>query len=311
MINNLNKLLFGKRMSKLAVGGQAVIEGVMMKSPKYYSKADAWRYMSLSERYRIFRLPFLRGIVSFWEMLRLGMKSLSYSAKESGEEEEELSDFAITMTIIFSVLLAVALFVVVPYIIPHFLGLSEENNTVLFNLVDGIIKILIFVGYVFAISFMEDIRRVFQYHGAEHMAVNCYEKGKRLTVSNALKFGTYHPRCGTSFVVFVLVTMVLVFSFIPLIVKGIFPGIDSWGVVTKKLAFFGLRLVFILPVAGISYEFLKLSGRMRDNFIAKIIAFPGKLVQGITTRKPDKKQIEVAIAALKEVLAKESKHKES
>ncbi|MFW5990915.1 MAG: DUF1385 domain-containing protein [Candidatus Nanoarchaeia archaeon] len=303
-------------MKKIPAGGQAVIEGVMMKTPRYYSVAvrnekgrivtTAARYVSLGEKYPFLKLPFLRGVINLWEMLRLGMKSLGYSAKVAGEEDEELSDTAVTVTIIFSVFLAIGLFVVLPYFVTHLFGISEEKNTIMFNLVDGIIKLLLFVGYVYAISFMKDIRRVFQYHGAEHMAVNTYEAGKELTLNNSLKHGTYHPRCGTSFVVFVLIVMVLVFSFIPMLIKGIFPGIDSLSIFARKLLFFGVRLLFIIPVAGISYELLRLSGKMKDNLFSKIIGFPGRLVQGITTREPEKDQVKVAISALKKVLKKES-----
>ncbi|MGM5482739.1 MAG: DUF1385 domain-containing protein [Nanobdellota archaeon] len=308
-------------MGKITVGGQAVIEGVMMKSPKYYSVAvrkdnkkissKAWRYISLGEKYKILKLPFLRGVINLWEMLRLGMGALTYSAKESGEEDEELSDFAITMTVIISLLMAVGLFVVLPYVIPHLLGISEEKNTILFNAVDGFVKILLFVGYVYLISLMDDIKRVFQYHGAEHMAVNCYENNQALTPKNVMKYPTYHPRCGTSFIVFVLITMIIVFSFIPLIVKGIFPGIDSLGLVLKKLILFLVRLLFILPVAGISYEILRLNSKIGNNFISRLFAFPGKLVQKITTRRPSLDQLEVSIAALKAVLKKENSNQKN
>ncbi len=307
---------------KLNVGGQAVIEGVMMKSPHYYSVAvrkpsdeittKSWRYVSLTERFKILGIPFLRGIISMWEMLRLGIKSLTYSANESTDEEEEtLSEWAIFITITLSMGLAILLFVVLPYMIPKFLGVSEEDNTLFFNLVVGLFKIFIFIGYVLIISLMEDIRRVFQNHGAEHMAVNCYENGKKLTIKNVKKYATYHPRCGTSFIVIVLLIMILVFSLIPSLVGAVFPGIDSLGSIAKTFIFLLVRIMFIPLVAGISYEILKISAKYRDNIITKIIAVPGKLVQGLTTKYPDDKQIEVAISALKEVLSKETARKSS
>ncbi|MFW6013674.1 MAG: DUF1385 domain-containing protein [Candidatus Nanoarchaeia archaeon] len=302
----------------LNVGGQAVIEGVMMKSPNYYSVAvrkpdgritkKTEEYVSLTQRHRLLGLPFFRGIVSMGEMLRLGIKSLTYSANESADEEEEtLSEWAIFVTIFFSMAFAVFLFVVIPYMVPTFIGVSEEETTLFFNTIAGLIKVLIFVGYVYLISYMEDIRRVFQNHGAEHMAVNCYEAGQKLTIQNVKKYFTYHPRCGTSFIVIVLLLMIVLFSLIPSIIQALFPSVMEIESFLKTLILLGVRLMFIPIVAGISYEILKLSANYRGNLLMKAIAYPGKLVQGLTTRQPDDGQIKVAITALKEVLKKESK----
>ncbi len=307
---------------KHTVGGQAVIEGVMMKSPHYYSIAirkpsgeittKTEKYVSLTEKYKIFKAPFLRGIVSMWEMLKLGVKSLTYSANESVDEEEEtLSDWAIFFTILVSMAFAVLLFVVIPYMIPKLIGVSEEETTLLFNLIAGIFKVIVFIGYVLAISLMDDIKRVFQNHGAEHMAVNCYESGKKLTVNNVKKYFTYHPRCGTSFIVIVLFIMIIVFSLIPSLINILFPAVNELGTVLKTIVFLLIRIMFIPLVAGISYEILKISSKYKDNLLTRAIAFPGRLVQGLTTKNPDDKQIEVAIKALKEVLKKEDRLKAS
>ena len=302
----------------LNVGGQAVIEGVMMKSPNYYSIAvrkpdgritkKTEEYVSLTQKYRVLGLPFFRGIVSMGEMLRLGIKSLTYSANESTDDEEEtLSEWAIFVTIFFSMAFAILLFVFIPYMVPTLMGVSEEETTLLFNTIAGLMKVMIFVGYVYIISHMEDIRRVFQNHGAEHMAVNCYESGEKLTVKNVKKYVTYHPRCGTSFIVIVLLLMIVLFSLIPSLIQALFPSVMEIESFLKNLIFFGIRLMFIPIVAGISYEVLKLSANYRENLLMKAVAYPGKLVQGLTTRQPDDSQIKLAITALKEVLKKEAK----
>lgn len=304
----------------MGVGGQAVIDGVMMKSPHYYAvsvrKEDgtistkSWRFKSITEKYKILKTPVLRGIVSMFEMLKLGMKSLTFSANEATGEEEDLSDWAMFTTVAFSMLLAAGIFVFLPYLMTNLFGISEDNNTILFNAVDGLIKILFFVIYVYAISFMDDIKNVFRYHGAEHMSVHCYEAGKELTVKNVKKYGTFHPRCGTSFIVIVLAVMIVVFSFIPYLMNILFPAIENMAPLAKRALFFGIRILFIVPVTGISYEVLKLSYKFKDGLFMRIISYPGKLVQSLTAKKPSDKQIEVAIKSLEAVLNKEKKFKQ-
>lgn len=316
----LKSVFIQHRMAKMAVGGQAVIDGVMMKSPHYYAvsvrredgtiSTESWRFKSIAEKYKIFKAPFLRGIVSMFEMLKLGMKALTHSANEATGEEEDLSDWAMFTTVAFSMLLAVGIFVFLPYLMTNLLGISEENNTILFNAVDGIIKILFFVAYVYAISFMDDIKNVFRYHGAEHMAVHCFEAKKELTIKNVKKYGTFHPRCGTSFIVIVLVVMILVFSFIPHLMKLLFPAIETLTPLAKRMLFFGVRILFIIPVTGISYEVLKLSFKFKDGVFMKIMSYPGRLVQSMTAKQPSDDQIEIAVKSLKEVLRKEEKFKQ-
>jgi uncharacterized protein YqhQ len=299
-----------------SVGGQAVIEGVMMKSPHFYSVSvrgknkkiitKTTRYVSLSEKYKILAWPFIRGCINLFEMLSVGFKTLTYSADIFAEKKDEkLSPTAMFFTIAFALIFGIGLFVFLPYFATYLFGFSEDKNSFLFNLVDGLIKIAIFVSYIYLVSLMKDIRRTFEYHGAEHKSVNCYEGGDVLSFQNTKKYTTYHPRCGTSFIMFVFVVMILLFSVIPSLLSWLFPGIVTMPLFAKRLIYFMTRLLFIIPVAGISYELLKLSYKYKSNCFMKIFLIPGKLLQKITTRKPDKSQTEVAIAALNSVLEKE------
>jgi uncharacterized protein YqhQ len=281
------------------VGGQAVIEGVMMKGPTHYSVAvrkpnekislKVEECSSLTKKYKILNLPFLRGIVYLIEMLVLGLNTLTYSANESAEkEEEQLSGKEIFFTIAIALLFAVGIFIALPLFITKAI---IQSNGILFNFIDGIIRVLFFVVYVLLISMMKDVVRLFQYHGAEHKAVNCYEKGLKLTVANAKKQTTRHARCGTSFIVIVLILSIFVFS---LIVS------PNW--IVKFLG----RLIFVPIIAGISYELLKVFAKNENNCIIKLLIQPGYWVQGLTTREPDEKQLEIGLKAIKAVLAKET-----
>jgi len=279
-------------MKKL-VGGQAVIEGVMMKSDDCYAvsvrkpngkiKTLRKKLNPITKRIKILGWPFVRGTVVLIETLVLGLDALSYSAKEA-DEEEQLSKFALTLTILSSLLIAIALFILVPL---YLTKLVVADRGFLFNVIDGMFRLGIFFAYLFGISAMKDVRKVFQYHGAEHMAVNCYEDNKDVTVQNAMKYSTLHPRCGTAFLIIVLVISIFVFSLI---------------ISPNMLVKFGGRIVLLPVIAGISYELLKFTSRFRKNPIIKLVMQPGLLVQRITTRKPDEKQVEVAVTALKAVL---------
>ncbi len=291
-------------------GGQAVIEGVLMRGKQGYAiairkpdnkiKASYFPYKALSERNKAFSLPFLRGVAALYESLKIGIKALNYSAKEAGEDSEQrLSDFAVGLTLLLSFALSIVFFVALPYAITLVIGLREETRSILFNLVDGLVKAAIFVLYIYLISLMSDVRRIFQYHGAEHKAIHCYESGKKLTPENVSRFSRIHLRCGTSFLFLLIFVMVAVFSVIPSLIKLFFPAIASLSFIGQRAIYFSVRLFFIVPVAGISYEVLKLTDRMKGSFIAAIISYPGALIQKLTTKEPDKSQIEVAIAALK------------
>lgn len=300
----------GKETST-AIGGQAVIEGVMILAPTKYAvsvrKPDkniltkTTRLDKPNSRFR--KLPFIRGSVNLVRMLSIGMKALTWSANQAAAtKDEKLSAKEMTGTILFSILLAIGIFVALPYLLTHWLGFREESRPFLFNLIDGIIRIAFFVAYIWAISFMKDIRRMFQYHGAEHMAIHCYEHKRKLTVKNVAGFTTLHPRCGTAFVLLVLLVSILVFSVIPSLVISLFPGFTALGFWTRKLILFAVRLLFIPIVAGISYELLKASDRHKGSVLWRMVSAPGLWLQKITTRKPSKDQIEVAIASVKAAL---------
>ncbi len=274
-------------MTKLKpLGGQALIEGVMIKAPdnisiavrlpnkKIRTKKD--KFISATQRHKLLNLPFVRGVIHLFEMMVVGIKALTWSANQQGEEEElGPKEWAITFSM--AILLTIGLFVLLPYYAAKFF---YDPHTVRFGFLDGIIRLLVFLAYLFAIGFMADVRRMFQYHGAEHMAVHCYEHKLPLQVSNVRKFPPEHPRCGTSLLIFVVGVSIVLFSVI---------RTEHW--------YYNLpaRVVLIPVIAGISYELLKFSAKYSW---LKWLSYPGIWTQKLTTRKPDAKQIEVAIAAV-------------
>ena len=277
------------------IGGQAVINGVMMKSPGRMAIAvrkgrriiiKARKLSLWSERLR--KWIIIRGVVSLFEMLSLGIKSLNYSADIAAGNEKgksSSSSWVMAVTTIFALALGIGLFKFLPLLAAQLLS---PESYIVFNLIDGLTKIAIFIAYVYAISFFKDIHDVFEYHGAEHKAVNCYEAGKKLTVANAQKFSTVHARCGTSFIFIVLLLSIAVYIFIP-----------------KSLPFYMkllYRLLLLPLIAGMSYEIMKLSAKFSDNPIFSAVSLPGRLIQLITTQEPDNGKVEVAIAALKKVV---------
>lgn len=281
---------------KPAIGGQAVIEGVMMRGPK--STAIAVRKdngeivlkkdenHSISERYKFLKLPILRGVVSLIEMMIIGIQTLSYSATMAGyEEEETLTTKDIAIALASAVVFAVVLFIILPTVAVKFIS-ANIKTPFLLSLAEGFLRIAIFVAYVAVISLMKDIRRVFEYHGAEHKVVHCYEHGEDLTPENAKKYSTVHPRCGTSFIMIVMIVSILLFSIL------------GWpGIIARIVS----RILLLPVVAGISYELIQLAGRSSSPFL-KILNTPGMWLQKLTTREPDDSQLEVAIAALKAVI---------
>ena len=282
----------------LTVGGQAVIEGVMMKGPQKVATAvrgeDGGIFLevkplnSLSERFPILKKPLLRGVVALGESLVLGIKALSYSAKMAGEEDEELTDGEMAATVFFAFVLAAVLFIAVPTAGTKFLHEVTEDPFTL-NLLEGGLRLLIFLGYLAAISAMKDIRRVFQYHGAEHKTIFCYEAKEPLTVANVQKFGRLHPRCGTAFLLIVMLVSIVVFAFL------------GWPSLWERI----LSRILLLPlVAGIAYEIIRLAGRSTNPFVHMAI-MPGLWLQYLTTREPDDSMVEVAIESLKAVLPPE------
>jgi uncharacterized protein YqhQ len=285
---------------ELMIGGQAVIEGVMMRTKDHYSVAVRAKknkiivkkevFKSATKHNKFLALPFVRGMVMLYETMVLGIKVLNYSASiDLGIEEKDKKEFnkGIAFTFVIASLFALALFKFLPlgaaYLVQNSFGVSNFW----FNVIDGIAKFTILIGYLGLISLMSDVKRLFQYHGAEHKAVACFERNKPLTVGNVQDCHKEHPRCGTSFIIFVLIISIILYMFIPL-------GTGFWA----KL---GLRLLMLPIIAGIAYELIRLAGKY-DNWLIRIIVSPGILVQKITTREPDNKQVEVAIASLKEVL---------
>ena len=280
------------------VGGQAVIEGVMMRGPGLVATAvrdpsgkivvRTKPVSSIGDRYPVLKKPLLRGVVSLVESLVLGIRSLSYSAQMAGEEDEQLSDKELAGTIIFALCMAVVLFVAIPTGAAKFFHTITEDPVFL-NLMEGALRLGIFLAYIWGISRMKDIRRVFQYHGAEHKTIHAYEAGLPLTVENVQKFSTLHPRCGTAFLLIVMLVSIVVFAFL------------GWPDLWLRI----LSRVVLLPVvAGLSYEIIRFSGRSKNSFV-HMATLPGLWLQKITTNQPDDDMVEVAIESLKAVLPAE------
>lgn len=299
-------------MSYKAVGGQAVIEGVMMQGEKKKAvavrtpdgeiKVKTERINSWVKNKHIDKIPFLRGMFILFETMIDGMKSLNYSSdiymEETGEEEEDAidrfikkmfgdkaNDVLIVVSMVIAVILSVGLFVMLPTFVGGFFA-RFINNDVALNLIEGVIRILILFAYIYAISKNKDIERVYQYHGAEHKSIHCYESGKELTVENAREFKRLHPRCGTNFLFIVMATSIILFAFF------------GWPNPLMRVL---MRIVCIPVVAGIAYEIIRLLGKY-DNGFTRMIAYPGMMLQYLTTKEPDDEQLEVAIASLKAVI---------
>ena len=305
------------------IGGQAVMEGVMMKNQEKYAVAvrkpdqeivvETSTYEGLIKNKKIRNMPILRGVFSFIESLVLGMKTLTFSASFFEEEEDEQSgsrkaekragakkpapteeeqkkkekrqeNVLMGGTVAISIVLAVAIFMVLPYYISVFFQRFITSQTLL-ALLEGVIRLTIFIGYVAAISLMPDIKRVYMYHGAEHKCINCIEQGMDLTVENVRKSSRLHKRCGTSFLLIVMLISIVFFLFIR---------------VDNRILQLLLRLVLIPVIAGVSYEFIRLAGRS-DHMLVNLFSKPGLLLQRITTREPDDSMIEVGIASVEAV----------
>lgn len=281
------------------VGGQAVIEGVMMRGKTHVAVAvrqpdgeisvDVRPVNGISDRYPILKKPFLRGVVSLVESLVMGMKALAYSAQVSGDEDEKLDSKEMALTIAVSAGLAILLFIVIPTWSMRFLtGITQDHMAL--NLAEGVLRMAIFLAYIAAISSMNDIQRVFQYHGAEHKTIYTYEAGLPLKVENVRPFSTLHPRCGTNFLMIVMLISMFIFTFL------------GWPSLLERIA---SRIILMPVIAGVSYELIRYAGAHTDNPLVRIAITPGLLLQKLTTRQPDDSQIEVAIASLKAVVPPE------
>ena len=287
-----------KKITDLAVGGQAVIAGVMMRDaaktatavrlPNGEIEVETHPVTSIRDRYHVLNLPLIRGSVIMVESLVIGMRALSFSAQAAGEEDEQMTKKEIALTILFALVLASILFIVIPTGVAH-LAAAYTNDPIVFNLIEGGIRLAVFLLYIWGISWMGGIRRVFQYHGAEHKTIHCYEAGEALTVENVQKFPRLHPRCGTNFLLIVMVIAIVFHVF--------FGWPDLWLRILSRLA--------VLPVvAGVSYEIIRFAGRS-ENRIVRILITPGLWLQYLTTRPPDDEMVEVAIESLKAVLPPE------
>ena len=299
---------------KINVGGQAVIEGVMMRGPEKYvvaarnKKGIVYKKGNIpSTKNKFMKLPFIRGFVNLADMMVIGIKSIIWSAQQAGDEDKKLGKNEIAITMLISVGAVITFFIALPYFLTHLFGIIEEQRPILFNIVDGLIRIAIFLAYIYAISFFKDVKVLFQYHGAEHMAIHCYEKEKKLDAKNVKKFTTLHPRCGTSFLLIVFIVSIFVFSILPSLMSNYYPNFISLSVWARKGILFPVRILLIPFVAGISYEILKASDKKQNNILFKSISKPGLWLQKITTKKPNSRQIEVAIASLKKLLETEGK----
>lgn len=287
-----------KRCSRYSgIGGQAVLEGIMMKNEEKYAVAvrkpngeitvELENHQGVLHGNKLKSIPFIRGIFNFIDSLALGMKCLNYSASFYEEEDEKGGGgekLVTALVAVLSVVFAVGIFVVLPYYLASLFDDFIRNDS-LMAIIEGAIRILIFVIYICAISLMRDIRRLFRYHGAEHKCINCIERGRPLTVRNAMRSSRLHRRCGTSFLFFVMFVSIVLFFFI---------RVDS---VLLRVV---LRILLMPVVAGISYEIIRLAGRS-NNILVRIISAPGMCIQRLTTKEPDKSMVEVAIAAVEAV----------
>ena len=268
--------------------------GMAVRAPSGDLDLRAERFRSITRRSKLFRLPIIRGALSLGETLWLGMKALTLSTNVALGEEQELSKKEIAGTLAFALVLGFGLFLVAPVLGTKGLGSllgSSIQNPVLFNLVEGLIRIAIFIAYLLGITLLsKDIKRFFGYHGAEHKAIKVYERGEELVPANARKLDTSHVRCGTSFVLYVLVLSILVFSLL---------GVQGW------LYMLASRVIVIPLVAGIAFEFIMWSARHQDSAVVRALVWPGLQLQKLTTREPTDDMVEVAMASLKKVLSME------
>lgn len=302
-----------KEIHKTSIGGQAVMEGVMMRGPKEIATAvrksngeiiiDKKTASSIFTKYKFLKIPILRGVISFFDSMITGVKCLMFSAEqvdlEDGEEYkpskfekwlddtfgDKIKDIVIYFSVFVSLIFSIGLFILLPTVLvgwmKHFIVSAP-----LLSLCEGGVRIVIFLAYLFLVSRMKDIQRVFEYHGAEHKTIAAYEHGEELTPENARKYSRLHPRCGTSFLLIVMIISIIFFSFL------------KWETVWQRMLY---RLLLLPVVAGVSYEIIKFAGRSDSKFV-KWLTSPGLALQLLTTREPDDSQLDVAIAALKSVM---------
>ena len=302
----MNRLLFKFQLlinkSSILVGGQAVMEGVMMRVPGAYATAvrdskgniqtDRHEFKSITAIYPLLNKPIIRGILGLFESLKIGYSTLQWSANIiTDEEKNKISNkFVDVLLTVFSVSLALALFFAAPIGLTSWL-FDKDQDAFIFNVISGMFRVVFFIIYLGLISLMKDVRRLFQYHGAEHKTVYNFESGKKLNVFNAQQFPTQHPRCGTSFLFIIMIVAILSFALLDSVVMLYVNELKIW-----------MRLVFHIPfipiVGGLGYEVLKLTAKHSENLFFRALAKPGLWLQNITTKQPDDQQVEVALKAL-------------
>ena len=305
-----------------SIGGQAVIEGVMMRGPHKTAtsvrKSDGEIIIDINDngtkkRSKILSLPIIRGCINFFDSMIIGMKSLMFSANQMDIDDDEyeepskfdkwledkfgdkIKDIVIYFAVFLAIIMSVGLFFVLPYLILSLIQLIPQisgfsNNGIFISVVEGVIRMAIFLGYMVLVSRMKEIKRVFEYHGAEHKTIACYEAGEDLTVENVRKYERFHPRCGTSFLLFVMIIGIIIYAFLP--------KVEGFSVIVNKLIGLGTRLLCLPIIAGLSYEIIKWAGRSKTKCVT-LLSKPGLWLQKLTTREPDDEQIEVAIESMK------------
>lgn len=313
---------------KEGVGGQAVIEGIMLRNKSHYVVAvrkptkeiDFIKHRIPENKNKLSKTVFFRGIINFIDMMKLGYKTLMFSANTAGLEEEaenkkenvnnekeknndeKKQNMAMTLSMLVSLAFAVGLFIALPYFIVNLIGIDEKSHVVSFNLIRGAVKLLIFIAYLLVISFFKDIKKVFQYHGAEHMVVNAYEHGLTPDKTNIRNFTTIHPRCGTTFMFLVLTVSILLYMFTSYFVYSFIYSSFIPPKIVGNITVLIINILLLPIVSGISYEILKLGFRFYDFPLMRIAILPGLLLQKITTKTPEDNEIEVALFALNKLL---------
>ena len=309
---------------KEGVGGQAVIEGIMLRNKTHYVVAvrkpnkiiDFIKYSIPENKNKLSKMIFFRGIINFVDMMKLGYKTLMFSANTAGLEEEvenksktekeenneKKQNIAMTLSMLVSLAFAVGLFVALPYFIVNLIGIEEKSHVISFNLLRGAVKLCIFIGYLLVISFFKDIKKVFQYHGAEHMVVNAYEHGLNPNKENIRDFTTIHPRCGTTFMFLVLTVSIILYMFTSYFVYSFIYSSFIPPKIVGNITVLIINILLLPVVSGISYEILKLGFRFYNFPLMRLAILPGLLLQKITTRKPEDEEIEVALFALNKLL---------
>jgi uncharacterized protein YqhQ len=285
-----------------SIGGQAIIEGVMMRGPDKIAMAVrkpngeiVIENRDYKNRKVISKIPIIRGVFAFFDSLIIGVQSLMFSAqfydiednKNKKKEEKPISAGLMYFSVFLSVIISIGMFILLPNFISSLIVPNRTENVILYNVIESILRILIFMIYLIAVSRMKDIQRVFEYHGAEHKSIFCYENGEELSIENVKKFSRFHPRCGTSFLLFVMLVSIIIFSLV-----GRHPNI---------FINMGIRILLLPIVAGVSYEIIRFAGKSKNKFVM-LLNKPGMWLQRLTTREPDDSQIEVAIRSLISVI---------